>query len=135
MKVVLASLTVLLLTAVNSSAMEWIIVPGAQAGGDMICLDRDNVTKEKGIVTAWLKRFKEEGNYSKTLIEVDCSKQKTRLVKALEFDKVTNITTTVDFEPLWETSAPETPARAAAQMICKKGKGINPALVNIKQKP
>lgn len=91
--------------------------------------------KEKGIITAWIKRFKEGGNYTKTLLEFDCSQGKTKVVKSIEFDKATNMTTTVDYEPVWEVSAPETPSRAAAAMICKKGKGLNPALVNMKHKP
>jgi len=135
MKILLTSLAVLFLLAANSFAMDWIIVPGAKADGDMICLDRDDVTKEKGIISAWIKRFKEGGNYTKTLMEFDCSQKKTRIVKSIEFEKATNLTTTVDYEPVWEVSAPETPARAATMMICKKGKGLNPALVSMKQKP
>ena len=134
MKTVLASLAVFSLVATSSYAMDWIIVPGAKVDGDIICLDRDNVVKEKEIISAWIKRFKEGGNYTKTLIEFDCAKQKTKMVKMLEFDKVTNVTTTVDYEPVWEASAPETPAKAAAMMICKKGKGLNPALVSMKHK-
>ena len=61
------------LVATNSYAMDWIIVPGAKVDGDIICLDRDNVVKEKGIISAWIKRFKEGGNYTKTLIEFDCA--------------------------------------------------------------
>ena len=135
MKIVLASLAVLFLVVTNSFAMDWIIVPGAKVDGDMICLDRDDVIKEKGIITAWIKRFKEGGNYTKTLLEFDCPQGKTKMVKSIEFDKATNMTTTVDYEPVWEVSAPETPARAAATMICKKGKGFNPALVSMKHKP
>ena len=135
MKIVLASLAVLFLVVTNSFAMDWIIVPGAKVDGDMIGLDRDDVIKEKGIITAWIKRFKEGGNYTKTLLEFDCSQGKTKMVKSVEFDKATNMTTTVDFEPVWEVSAPETPAKAAAMMICKKGKGLNPALVSMKHKP
>ena len=135
MKIVLATMVMLFLMAANSFAMDWIIVPGAKADGDMICLDRDDVTKEKGIISAWVKRFKEGGSYTKTLIEFDCAQQKTRMLKAIEFDKPTNMTTTVDYEPVWEVSAPETPARAAAVMICKKGKKLNPALVGMKNKP
>jgi hypothetical protein len=134
MKIVLTSLTILFLIGANSYALDWIIVPGAKVDGDIICLDRDNVVKEKDIISAWIKRFKGGGNYSKTLIEFDCAKQKTKLVKMLEFDKATNVTTTVDYEPVWEVSAPETPAKAAAIMICKKGKGFNPALVSMKYK-
>jgi ribosomal protein L25 (general stress protein Ctc) len=134
MKTVLASLAVFSLIATSSYAMDWIIVPGAKVDGDIICLDRDNVVKDKEIISAWIKRFKEGGNYSKTLIEFDCAKKKTKMVKMLEFDKATNVTTTVDFEPVWEASAPETPAQAAALMICKKSKGFNPALVSMKQK-
>jgi hypothetical protein len=135
MKNALTCLTFLFLVSANSFAMDWIIVPGAKTDGDMICLDRDDVTKEKGIISAWIKRFKEGGNYTKTLLEFDCAQQKTRTVKTIEFDKATNLTTTVDYEPAWEVSAPETPARAASMMICKKGKGLNPALVSMKQKP
>ena len=133
MKIMLTSLVVLLHLATNSFAVDWIIVPGAKADGDMICLDRDDVTKEKGIISAWIKRFKEGGNYTKTLMEFDCSQKKARIVKSIEFEKATNMTTTVDYEPVWEVSTPETPASAATMMICKKGKGFNPALVNIKQ--
>jgi hypothetical protein len=135
MKIVLTSLTILVLVAANSFAMDWIIVPGAKTDGDMICLDRDNVTKEKGIISAWIKRFKEGGNYNKSLMEFDCSKKKTRLVKSIEFDKATNTTTTLDYEPVWEVSVPETPANAAESMICKKVKGFNPALVSMKTIP
>jgi hypothetical protein len=135
MKTVLSSLVVVLMLNFNAFASEWIIVPGAKADGDMICLDRDDVTKEKGIISAWIKRFKEGGSHTKTLIEFDCSQKKTRLIKSVEFDKETNTTTTVDYEPVWEVSAPETPAKAATIMICKKGKGLNPALVSMKQKP
>jgi len=134
MKIVLTALAILFLIGANSYAIDWIIVPGAKVDGDIICLDRDNVVKDKEIISAWIKRFKEGGNYTKTLIEFDCAKQKTKMVKMLEFDKATNVTTTVDYEPVWEVSAPETPAKAAATMICKKGKGFNPALVSMKQK-
>ena len=48
MKIVLTSMAMLFLVTANSFAMDWIIVPGAKADGDMICLDRDDVTKEKG---------------------------------------------------------------------------------------
>ena len=135
MKIVLTSMVILFLVATNSLAMDWIIVPGAKADGDMICLDRDDVTKEKEIISAWIKRFKEGGNYTKTLLEIDCSQKKTRTVKSIEFDKSTNMATTIDYEPVWEVSAPESPAKAAATMICKKGKGLNPALVSMKHKP
>ena len=135
MKIVLTTLAVIFLATANSFATDWIIVPGAKTDGDMICLDRDNVTKEKGIISAWIKRFKEGGNYTKTLMEFDCSQQKTRMVKSVEFDKATNLTTTVDYEPVWEVIAAETPAQATIKMICKKGKGFNPALVNMKHKP
>jgi hypothetical protein len=135
MKIMLTILVVLLLLAATSYSMDWIIVPGTQADGDMICLDRDNVTKEKGIISAWIKQFKEGGNYTKTLMEIDCSQKKTRKVKSIEYEKATNTTTTVDHKPVWEVSAPGTPASAATLMICKKGKGPNPALVNMIEKP
>jgi hypothetical protein len=134
MKIVLTSLAVLFFVAANSFAMDWIIVPGANVDGDIICLDRDDVVKEKGIISAWIKRFKEGGNYTKTLMDFDCSQGKTKMVKSVEFEKATNMTTTVDFAPVWEVSSPGTPAKAAAVMICKKGKGFNPALVSMKQK-
>jgi len=110
-------------------------VPGAQTDGDIICLDRDDVVQEKGIISAWIKRFKEGGNYTKTLLAFDCSQEKTKLIKSIEFDKETKMTTTVDYESVWETSGPQTPAKAAAVMICKKKvKGFNPALVSMKQR-
>ena len=135
MKIMLTILVILLLLAATSNAMDWIIVPGTKTDGDMISIDRDNVTKEKGIISAWIKRFKEGGNYTKTLMEFDCSQKKTRNVTSIEYEKATDTTTTVDHKPVWEVSAPGTPASAATLMICKKGKGLNPALINIKQKP
>lgn len=135
MKTVVTTMAILLVLATNALGMDWIIVPGAKADGDMICLDRDDVVKEKGIISAWIKRFKEGGNYTKTLLEFDCSQGKTKTVKSVEFDKATNTTTTVDYEPVWEKGEPGTPARAAAMMVCKKGKGLNPALVSMKHKP
>lgn len=132
MKTVLTTLAVLMLVAANASAMDWIIVPGAKVDGDIICLDRDDVVKEKGIISAWIKRFKEGGNYTKTLLAFDCAQGKTKVIKSVEFDKATSTTTTVDFESAWEVGDPETPARAAAKMVCKKGKGLNPALVSMK---
>jgi hypothetical protein len=135
MKTVVTCMAVILLIAANSFAIDWIIVPGAKVDGDILCLDRDNVVKEKGIISAWLKRFKEGGSYTKTLLEFDCAQQKTNVVKSVEFDSTSSMATTLDFEPKWEVSAPGSPARAACMMICKKGKGINPALVSLKHKP
>jgi hypothetical protein len=134
MKTILATLVTIFLGATTSYAIDWIIVPGATRDGDIVCLDRDNVTKDKTIISAWLKRFKEGGNYTKTLVEFDCTNRKTKLVTALEFDKASNTSTTIDYEPVWEVSSPDTPVSAAAKMICKKGKGINPALVSMKTK-
>lgn len=134
-RIILTSLILLSVLSGSSFAMDWIIVPGAKTDGDMVCLDRDDVSKRKGVITAWLKRFKEGGNYTKTLMEFDCSKKQSRTLKSVEFDKPTSTTTTIDFEPVWEVSAPETPASAATAMICRKGKGINPALVSMKQLP
>ncbi len=135
MKSAVIILAVMFLVATNSFAMDWILVPGAQTDGDIICLDRDDVVQEKGIISAWIKRFKEGGNYTKTLLAFDCSQEKTKLIKSIEFDKETKMTTTVDYESVWETSGPQTPAKAAAVMICKKKvKGFNPALVSMKQR-
>lgn len=135
MKTVVTTLALVLLLAATSSAMDWIIVPGAQADGDMICLDRDDVVKEKGIITAWIKRFKEGGNYTKTRLAIDCTQGKTRVLRTIDFEKATNQTTTVDYDSGWEANASGTPARAATAMVCKKGKGFNPALVSMKQIP
>jgi hypothetical protein len=134
MKILTTTLAVLLLMATNSFAIDWILVPGAKTDGDIICLDRDDVVQENGIISAWLKRFKEGGNFTKTLVAFDCSQGKTRMVKSVEFNKAAKLFSTVEYEPLWEISAPETPAMAAAMMICKQGKGFNPALVSMKQR-
>jgi len=135
MKTVLSSLVVVLLLNFNAFAKEWIIVPGAKVDGDIICLDRDDVVKEKGIISAWVKRLKEGGSHTKSLYEFDCSQRKTKVVRSVEFDRATSLTTTVEYEPVWEVSSQESPAGAAASMICKKGKGNNPALVSMKHKP
>jgi hypothetical protein len=123
MKIMLTILVVLLVLTAKSYAESWIIVPGTK-GDDLICLDRDNVTKEKGIFSAWIKRIKEGGNYTKTLIEVDCSKKKTRKIKSIEYEYATDTTTMVDHKPVWEVCDPGTPESAATVMICKKGKGF-----------
>ncbi len=134
MKTILTTLSLMLLVGTSSDATEWVIVPGAKVDGDIICLDRDNVVKEKGIISAWIKRFKEGGSYSKTLFAFDCSSGKTKMVRAVEFDKPTRRTDRLEYESYWEVSALETPASAAAMMICKKGRGFNPALVSMKEK-
>jgi hypothetical protein len=134
MNTILTTISMLFLVATTSLATEWVIVPGAQVDGDIICLDRDNVYKEKGIISAWIKRFKEGGSYTKTLFAFDCSRGQTRTVKSVDFDKATTITTRVEYESSWEISPLETPASAASMMICKKGRGFNPALVSMKEK-
>ncbi len=134
MKTLAITLTVLLLTAASCFAIEWVIVPGAQTDGDIICLDRDNVVKENGIISAWIKRFKEGGNSTKTLLEFDCPQGKTKMVKSVNYDKSAKKATMVTYESAWENSGPETPAEAAAVMICRKGKGFNPALISMREK-
>ncbi len=134
MKTVITTMMFIVITSINSFAMDWIIVPGAQADGDIICLDRDDVIKDKGIISAWIKRFREDGNYTKTLLEFDCSHGKTKVVKSVDFDKATKMTTLVDYASAWEIAVPETPAKAAASMICKKSKKINPALISMREK-
>jgi hypothetical protein len=135
MKAVLMSLAVVLMFSINTYAAGWIIVPGAKVDGDLVCLDRDDVVMDKGVISAWLKRIKENDSSTKSFYEFDCSKKKTKLVKSIELDGKTNTTTTVDHnEPAWEAVTPGTLAGSAFDMVCKKGKGKNPALVSLKVK-
>jgi len=129
----LTTLAVMALLTANSYAVDWIIVPGAKVGGDIICLDRDNVVNKQGIISAWIKRISKGGNYTKTLLAFDCAMGKTMVVESVEFDKASKMITKVDYESIWEISAPETPATVAAMMICKKGKKFNPALISMKR--
>lgn len=133
MKKILAGIAGVIIISTPVFATEWVIVPGAKTDGDMFCLDRDNVSREKGIISAWFKQFKEGNSFTKTFIEFDCSQEKLRVVKSIDYDNVKDLTTTVDLEPKWELGSPESPFKAAAAMICKKGKG-NRALVSLKEK-
>jgi hypothetical protein len=107
----------------NACAIDWVIIPGVETDGDLVCLDRDNISRQHENFTVWIKQFKKDGDYSKTFLEIDCAKNKTRVLRSIEYDKEKNLLSELSgVKDDWESIQERTPAKGAVSMVCKNSR-------------
>jgi hypothetical protein len=128
MRVLIASMALVLLAGFSANASDWIVVTGMNSD-DMVLLDRHSASENKGMISLMLKHFKEGDSYTKSKVEFDCAKGKYRKLEVVEYDGKEKQSTTTAPEPKWEKNAPNSPEKAVYSMICKKNKKNNPVLM------